>query len=204
MSDVSHDDDIAWVDVICQKEASGNLKSAYEFVKGKDGTVENLYLAMSQTPEVIKPAEDHYVAILHNPNSPLKPWFAELVSTYVAILCGCKYAYLNHGENFEYYFGNRKRSKVILASLHAETWESELISEHANIVPTLRFSKKLTLNPDNMTKNDLDELRVVGFDDKEISYIVQIVSSFAYWSRMINALGTKIGKTIGFANTKGV
>jgi len=31
---------------------------------------------------------------------------------------------------------------------------------------------------------------------------VQIVSSFAYWCRMINALGTKIGKTIGFANTK--
>ena len=55
-----------------------------------------------------------------------------------------------------------------------------------------------------MTKNDIDKLRAVGFDDKEISYIVQIVSSFAYWSRMINALGTKVGKTIGFANTKDV
>tara|TARA_B100000475_G_scaffold201154_1_gene187717 strand:+ start:123 stop:737 length:615 start_codon:yes stop_codon:yes gene_type:complete len=204
MSDESLVDDIAWVDVIYQKDATDNLKLAYEAVKGKDGTVENLYLAMSQTPEVIKPAEDHYVAVLHNPNSPLKPWFAELVSTYVAILCGCKYAYLNHGENFEYYFGNRKRSKAILSSLHEGSWEAELVSEYKNIVPALKFSKKLTLSPDNMTKDDIDNLRAVGFDDKEISYIVQIVSSFAYWSRMINALGTKIGKTIGFANTKGV
>ena len=204
MSDESLVDDMAWVDVIYQKDATDNLKLAYEAVKGKDGTVENLYLAMSQTPEVIKPAEDHYVAVLHNPNSPLKPWFAELVSTYVAILCGCKYAYLNHGENFEYYFGSRKRSKAILSSLHEGSWEAELVSEYKNIVPALKFSKKLTLSPDNMTKDDIDNLRAVGFDDKEISYIVQIVSSFAYWSRMINALGTKIGKTIGFANTKSV
>ena len=63
MSDVSLVDDIAWVDVIYQKDATDNLKLAYDAVKGKDGTVENLYLAMSQTPEVIKPAEDHYVAV---------------------------------------------------------------------------------------------------------------------------------------------
>mgnify|MGYP001400486602 CR=1 FL=1 len=45
MSDESLVDDIAWVDVICQKDATDNLKLAYEAVKGKDGTVENLYLA---------------------------------------------------------------------------------------------------------------------------------------------------------------
>ena len=57
--------DIAWVKVIDQKKATGSLRKAYESVKGRDGTVENLYLAMSQTPEVIKPADDHYLAILH-------------------------------------------------------------------------------------------------------------------------------------------
>ena len=88
--------------------------------------------------------------------------------------------------------------------MHEGSWEAELVSEFKNIVPVLKFSKKLTLSPDKMTKDDIDNLRSVGFDDKEISYIVQIVSSFAYWSRMINALGTKIGETIGFANTKDV
>jgi len=53
-----------------------------------------------------------------------------------------------------------------------------------------------------MHKKDIADLRDVGFDDEEISYIVQIVSSFAYWSRMINAFGTKIGENIGFSNTK--
>ena len=204
MSKNSHITEIAWVDVVHQNDASGNLKLAYDAVKGRDGTVENLYLAMSQTPEVIKPAEDHYVAILHNPNSPLKPWFAELISTFVAILCGCEYAYLNHGENFEYYFDDRKKSEDILLSLHDGSWKAKLVSVSHTLVPTLQFSKKLTLEPEKMTKNDLIELRGVGLDDKEISYIIQIVSSFAYWSRMINALGTKVGKTIGFSNTKDI
>ena len=38
--------DIAWVKVIDQKKATGSLRKAYESVKGRDGTVENLYLAM--------------------------------------------------------------------------------------------------------------------------------------------------------------
>ena len=194
--------DIAWVKVIDQKKAKGSLRKAYESVKGRDGTVENLYLAMSQTPEVIKPADDHYLAVLHNPNSPLIPWFAELISTYVAILCGSKYAFLNHGENFEFYYQNRKRSKVILTSLHEETWCETLRPEGEHIVEALKFSRKLTLNPAKMHEKDIADLRDVGFDDEEISYIVQIVSSFAYWSRMINAFGTKIGENIGFSNTK--
>ena len=146
--------DIAWVKVIDQKKATGSLRKAYESVKGRDGTVENLYLAMSQTPEVIKPADDHYLAILHNPNSPLLPWFAELISTYVAILCGSKYAFLNHGENFEFYYQNRKRSKVILTSLHEETWCETLRPEGEHIVEALKFSRKLTLNPAKMHKKD--------------------------------------------------
>ena len=198
----SHDNTIAWVEVIDQSNALGSLSEAYEAVKGKDGTVENLYLAMSQTPEVIKPADDHYLAILHNPNSPLDPWFSELISTYVAILCGSKYAYLNHGENFEFYFNNRDRSKVILASLHNNTWTNVLLSEGNNLIEALNFSQKLTLKPDKMIEDDIKRLRLTGFNDQEISYIVQIVSSFAYWCRMINALGTQVGKTIGFANTK--
>ena len=109
--------DIAWVKVIDQKKATGSLRKAYESVKGRDGTVENLYLAMSQTPEVIKPADDHYLAILHNPNSPLVPWFAELISTYVAILCGSIYAFLHHGEHFEFYYQSIKSVQLILVIL---------------------------------------------------------------------------------------
>lgn len=188
---------IAWVDVIPQDQATGDLAAAYEAVKGQDGQVENLYLAMSQTPQAIVPADAHYLALLHNPDNPLEPWLAELVSTYVAILCGSEYAAANHGANFVMYLGDKARGEAILGALRADDWSA---LEGDAMLAALRYTRKLTLHPNTMTQADVQTLRDAGFCDKGISYLIQLVASFAYWARMINGLGTQLGDTIGLEN----
>ncbi len=186
---------IAWVDVILQGQASGDLKAAYDAVKDGDGEVENLYLAMSQTPQAIKPADDHYRALLHNADNPLEPWLAELVSTYVAILCGCDYAERNHGANFATYLGDKTRAAEILAALRDGSWETSL--QDRSLITALRYTHKLSMEPSLVSEADIGALRAAGFCDKGISYLIQLVASFAYWSRMINGLGTQLGEFIG-------
>ena len=188
---------IAWVDVIPQDQATGDLAAAYEAVKGKDGRVENLYLAMSQTPQAIVPADAHYLALLHNSDNPLEPWLAELVSTYVAILCGSEYAAANHGANFVMYLGDKARGEAILDALRADDWSA---LEGDAMLAALRYTRKLSLHPDTMTQADVQALRNAGFCDKGISYLIQLVASFGYWARMINGLGTQLGDTIGLEN----
>ncbi|WP_052249161.1 peroxidase-related enzyme [Leisingera sp. ANG-Vp] len=189
---------IAWVEVIPQDKAEGTLAEAYDTVKGKDGKVENLYLAMSQTPAAIQPADAHYLALLHNPDNPLEPWLAELVSTYAAILCGCRYAVVNHGANFRMHLGDEPRADAILQALEAG---EEPANEDSRMLAALRYARKLSLKPDQMNAEDLDPLRAAGFCDKGISYLIQITAAFAYWARMINGLGTQLGETVGLANT---
>ena len=58
-------------------------------------------------------------------------------------------------------------------------------------------SGKLSLAPGEMSAQDLEPLRAAGFCDKGISYIIQLAASFAYWARMINGLGTRLGDTVG-------
>ncbi len=186
---------IAWVETVSQSEATGAIRDAYQAVAGADGKVENLYLAMSQTPKAIKPANDHYLALLHDPDSPLRPWLAELVSTYVAILCGSEYAWLNHGENFEAHFADRQRSGVILKALHVGDWRDRI--DDPQVLAALTFAEKLTLSPADMVEADIIALRDADFGDKEISYLAQLAASFSYWSRIINALGIHLGETIG-------
>lgn len=190
---------VAWVSTVPQEVATGDLARAYEAVKGKDGKVENLYLAMSQTPLAIKPADDHYLALLHNPDSPLKPWLAEFISTYVAILCGSEYAALNHGQNFRMYYGNNDRADQMLQSLHDDNWQALLKTDGRDVVSAIAYTRKLSLTPDKMSQVDVQGLRDVGFCDKSISYIVQLAASFAYWARMINGLGTQLGDNIGLS-----
>ena len=158
--------------------------------------MENLYLAMSQTPQAIQPADAHYLALLHNPDNPLDPWLSELVSTYVAILCGSTYAAANHGANFAMYLGDPSRAERILQALRDDTWET---LEDAQTKAALRYTRKLSLHPDQMTAGDVDFLRQAGFCDKGISYLIQLVASFAYWARMINGLGTQLGETLGLS-----
>ena len=188
------EEQIAWVRVIPQDQAKGDLAEAYDAVKSADGRVENLYLAMSQTPRAIQPADAHYLALLHNPDNPLDPWLAELISTYVAILCGCEYAAQNHGANFAMYLRDDARAQAILQALRDEAWEDMPDNQ---MLAALRYTRKLSLTPNRMSDRDIEALRRVGFCDKGISYLVQLVASFAYWARMINGLGTQLGDGIG-------
>ena len=190
MSDVP----IAWIKVISQDQADGELAQAYDAVKSADGRVENLYLAMSQTPRAIQPTDAHYLALLHNPDNPLDPWLAELVSTYVAILCGCDYAAQNHGANFAMYLEDAARAEAILQMLRDGALED---LQEGPMLAALKYTRKLSLTPDRMNIEDVETLRSAGFCDKGISYLVQLIAAFAYWARMINGLGTQLGNEIG-------
>jgi uncharacterized peroxidase-related enzyme len=189
---------VAWVDVISQDAASGDLAAAYNAVKGEDGRVENLYLAMSQTPQAIVPADAHYLAVLHNSDNPLEPSLSELIATYVAILCGSAYAIANHGENFRHYLNDPVQADRTLAALRNETWQDTL--NDPGTLAALHYTRKLSLTPQEVSAEDVQDLRDAGFCDKGISYIIQLVASFAYWARMINGLGTQLGDSVGFAN----
>lgn len=186
---------VAWVKVVAEEQAQGDLARAYASVADSDGRVENLYKAMSLTPLVIKPADNHYRALLHDPASPLEPWLAELIATHVSILCGSRYAETNHAENFAHYFGDRDRSSEILAALRGGHPEQTGLEQPAQTA--LCFAHKLTLRPENVSREDIVALRVAGFEDTEISYIAQIASSFAYWARITIALGIAQDETIG-------
>jgi len=53
----------------------------------------------------------------------------------------------------------------------------------------LTFASKLTQTPGEMTKQDLDPLRVHGFSDAHIHHIVQITALFNYYNRLADGLG---------------
>jgi len=53
----------------------------------------------------------------------------------------------------------------------------------------LDFAVKLTREPRNMTREDVEILRAVGFNDTGIHDIVQIAGLFAYYNRLADGLG---------------
>lgn len=56
----------------------------------------------------------------------------------------------------------------------------------------LRFSVKLTKAPGTMTDADVEDLRSVGFSDRDILDIVEVVGYYAYANRIADGLGIEI------------
>jgi uncharacterized peroxidase-related enzyme len=56
----------------------------------------------------------------------------------------------------------------------------------------LKYAEKLTLTPTKMEKSDIEELKAVGFSEKDILDINQIIGYFAYVNRLADGLGVPL------------
>lgn len=192
------DERVCWVEFELDTSAQPAVQRAYDTVRNSRGGVDNLYKAMALSPDAIEPADQLYRQLLHNDDCPFEPWLRELIATQVASICASDYALANHGENFHDAFGDRQRSQALLDTVRRGAWEAELDDPRLRAI--LSFNDKLARTPQEICQTDIQRLRDVGLDDKEIVYLSQISASFAYWSRIINALGITIGdEPVGLA-----
>ena len=56
----------------------------------------------------------------------------------------------------------------------------------------LDYVIKLTLEPSNMVKADVDALKAVGFDDNGILDICQVTAYYAFANRLVDGLGVEL------------
>ena len=182
---------IAWVDIVLYEDASDRLKEIYDQASSQIGEVHNLYRAHSLRPETIDGSDRLYKAVLHCRDNTLPPWLGELVATYVAALTGCHYAFVNHGANFCQHLDDKERAERIMAALPSGVPEGELDEKSLAL---LEYTRKLTLEPASMRKEDIESLRRVGLTDGEIVETNQICAGFNYWTRTLNGLGGRAGQ----------
>lgn len=182
--------DVCWIETIPEHRAEGPLRDAYEVVGRPDGTVHNLYKAYSLWPTPLPWADALHRAILHSQDNVLPRWFLELIGTHVAMLADCAYALAHHGANFKALLGDEARAEAMLAALRAGTLEAAFDEKECAI---LRYNAKLSEEPKAMREDDIAGLHAAGVSDLEILQINQVSANFAYWVRVINGLGIRLG-----------
>jgi len=181
---------ICWIDDVDYHESGTALRTIYDQVLSANGQLDNLYRGFSLSSQTILPADNLYKAALHHDNNVLQKVFAELVGTYVAILAGCEYAVAHHGQNFISLSADATYARQILASLHAD--EISACGSKQEVC-ALGYVRKLCVHPSQMERADIESLRMAGWNDKEISELVQVVAMFSYFVRVINGVGIELG-----------
>ncbi|MDE0309145.1 MAG: peroxidase-related enzyme [Acidiferrobacterales bacterium] len=180
-----------WIETIDPQDADPHLHKVYQKLKTTHNKLHNLYRAASLQPKAILSADQHFRDVLHNESNHSDLWFLELLATQVAIAADCHYALTHHGANFKTLLGDDELAESMIEAIRCQNFHDP--SFNSRQAALLAFGSKLTRDPQSMSEDDIVTLRNAGISDTEILEAVQVIASFAYWVRFINALGISLG-----------
>lgn len=187
---------MTWIKTILPEDAEGELAEIYEQTKSPHGTYDNVYISKSLRPKTILGHDTIYRAVLHSDDVVLPLWFLELVATYTGILNNCHYSATHHGSNYRALLNDPPRIAAIDAAMAMDRFEEAFDGKELEF---LRYTRKLTLTPGDITKADIEVMRNAGADDGEILEVNQTCAVFNYSNRSLSGLGVALGDDrIGF------
>ncbi|SHG35243.1 carboxymuconolactone decarboxylase family protein [Flagellimonas flava] len=177
---------MSWIKIIGYEEANKELKRIYDRVKGPNNNVDNVLLIHSLRPHTLVGHMALYKNVLHNSNNTLPKWYLEALGTYVSHLNQCDYCFQHHFEGFKRLLGDDSRAdtfkEVVLKNKLSDFFSTKFFAGSL-------YAKMLTLNHADITQQDIEHLREVGFTEGEILEVNQVVSYFNYVNRSVVGLG---------------
>jgi len=111
----------------------------------------------------------------------------ELAATAVSRINGCVYCASVHAR----LYGNLSKERSLVQRLLDEGVDTELPEHQRAIVD---FSRKLTLDPESISDDDLIPLRSLGISELGILDLIQSAAIFANANRLMLTLGTSARK----------
>ena len=172
---------MSWIEEIEVDEADGKLAEMYAELTQRRGKISNILKVHSLNPQAMSDHLDLYMTLMFG-KSGLSRAEREAVAVVVSATNECEYCINHHTEALRHYIDDEETLNMLATADGLETLEPRL----SNIV---RHAERLTVAPGVMTESDLEELRAVELDDKDILDLTLIVGYFNFVNRIAVGLG---------------
>jgi uncharacterized peroxidase-related enzyme len=127
-----------------------------------------------------------YKYVLHHSGNTIDKWFLEALGVFTSMKNECHYCIEHHFSGMERLLNDQPRSALMRIALEHGTPNDAFDEKHS---AAFVYAEKLTLNVAAMAQEDIQALKVVGWDDGEILEINQVVAYFNYANRTVLGLG---------------
>lgn len=175
---------MTWIKCTDPKRASGRTKVVYDRILKERGHIANIFLAQSLDPEVLESHLDLYVTLMIEPG-PLSREEREMIAVIVSAANRSAYGAVHHSEALE----TVEKDSDALYKLAKEFATKHESPRHKAL---LAYAAKLTLDPKEVTENDIKDMRDVGITDDEILRTNLIASYFNFSNRIALGLGVEL------------
>jgi len=175
---------MTWTKCTDPMKATGRTKEVYDRILKERGHIANIFLAQSLDPDVLESHLDLYVTLMIEPG-PLSREEREMIAVIVSAANRSAYGAVHHSEALETV---EKDSEALykLAKEFATKHESPRNKA------LLAYAAKLTLDPKEVTADDINDLRAAGLTDEEIVRANLIASYFNFSNRIALGLGVEL------------
>lgn len=120
-------------------------------------------------------------ALMFEPG-PIEPRLRELIATYTSSLNQCGFCMRSHAAVTTHLTEDAGLVRKVIEDLEGSPLEEK---EKA----LLRFVRKVTLESAQITAEDMQPLRILGWDDGAIFYAITVSALFNFYNRWISSTG---------------
>jgi len=178
---------MSWIKEISSEKATGKLKELFDSIEGRtSGNIANILKVHSLNPEVLEAHLNLYKTIMFG-ESNITRTQREMIATVVSNINACEYWTVHHGEALRHESSNNQIMKEII-----DDFTKADITKKEKLM--LYYAKKLTEDTSSIKERDVVALRNIGFTDRDIFDINQVVSYFNYVNRIADGLGVRLEK----------
>ena len=175
---------MAWIRVIKEQHAEGELKTLYGAYKAPWGGVDNVFKIHSLHPKSMKAHGDLYRLLMYG-RSPLTRLQREMIGSVVSVANECRYCINHHGDGLY----RLTKNKAFVQQLRTEYKTAPVTDQEKDM---LDFAVELTLKPQANFEKRVQQLREAGFTDEAILHIVLVTAYFNFVNRTVQGLGVDL------------
>lgn len=185
---------MSWIDHVPLERASGALRALYQRLRGPDGRIDDVFLALSLRPHTLEGHLALYRATLHHSDNTIPRWFLEAIGVQISQDNGCRYCLAHHEAGLARLLDDGERAAAMTRAFAAG--DGSALAELFDVREraALSYARQLTLHPGDVRESHVAALRSVGWSDGEILEINQATAYFNYGNRTSLGLGACIDK----------
>ena len=174
-----------YLQTVPPEEAAGEVKAMYDADLAQQGYIANFTRAFSVRPDV----EQGWLALKDAITSGMDPRLYELATVAAATAIRSSYCSLVHGR----ILATRYYPPGTVVGIAAEDTGDSLDAADTAVV---RFARKVALEAEKVTQEDIDELRGLGFSDADVFSIILTAAARCFFSKVLDATCTLADATL--------
>ena len=163
------------------EDASGEVKAMYDKDLAAQGYVANHTQAFSARPDVLQ----GWLALKDAITSGMDPRLYELATVAAATAIRSSYCSLVHGNILA--TGYYPAEQVVSIAGDGDEAAAALDTADAAVV---RFARKVAEEAEQITPEDVGELRRLGFSDADVFNVILAAAARCFFSKVLDATGT--------------